>query len=96
MLCLTVFCAGADLKKMTEAATPEQAEDVARMGIEAFRPAGGAFPVPTFAFINGVALGGGLELALHADYRAAADSVRAMGFPGSANGTSEPPFQAAI
>jgi 3-hydroxyacyl-CoA dehydrogenase/enoyl-CoA hydratase/carnithine racemase len=38
-------------------------------------------PVPIFAFINGSALGGGLELALHADYRTAADSVRAMGFP---------------
>lgn len=75
-----VFCAGADLKTMTEAATPEQAEDVARRGLEALGRLA-ALPVPTFAFVNGIALGGGLELALHADYRTAADSVRAMGFP---------------
>ncbi|WP_043434048.1 3-hydroxyacyl-CoA dehydrogenase NAD-binding domain-containing protein [Arthrobacter sp. I3] len=75
-----VFCAGADLKKMTETATPEQAEDVARQGLDTFALLE-ALPVPTFAFLNGAALGGGLELALHAGYRTAADSVRALGFP---------------
>jgi 3-hydroxyacyl-CoA dehydrogenase/enoyl-CoA hydratase/carnithine racemase len=75
-----VFCAGADLKKMTEAATPDQAEDIARRGLEAFGLLE-ALPVPTFTFINGAALGGGLELALHTGYRTAADSVRALGFP---------------
>lgn len=75
-----VFCAGADLKMMTAVATPEQAGDVARRGLEALGRLAG-LPVPTFAFINGTALGGGLELALHADYRTAADSVRAIGFP---------------
>ncbi|GAA4046254.1 3-hydroxyacyl-CoA dehydrogenase NAD-binding domain-containing protein [Arthrobacter methylotrophus] len=75
-----VFCAGADLKKMTEAVTPEQAADVARRGLEAFGLLE-ALPLPTFAFINGVALGGGLELALHARYRTVSDSVRALGFP---------------
>jgi 3-hydroxyacyl-CoA dehydrogenase/enoyl-CoA hydratase/carnithine racemase len=75
-----VFCAGADLLMMTETATPEQAGDVARRGLEALGLLA-ALPVPTFAFINGAALGGGLELALHANYRTAADSVRAMGFP---------------
>jgi 3-hydroxyacyl-CoA dehydrogenase/enoyl-CoA hydratase/carnithine racemase len=75
-----VFCAGADLKTMTEAAMPEQAEGVARQGLEALGRLA-ALPVPTFAFVNGTALGGGLELALHADYRTAADSVRAIGFP---------------
>ena len=75
-----VFCAGADLKMMTEAATPEQARDVARRGLDALGRLAG-LPVPTFAFINGTALGGGLELALHATYRTAADSAQAMGFP---------------
>ncbi|MGX9899160.1 3-hydroxyacyl-CoA dehydrogenase NAD-binding domain-containing protein [Arthrobacter sp. SA17] len=75
-----VFCAGADLKMMTEAHTAEHAEDVARRGLEALGRLAG-LPVPTFGFVNGTALGGGLELALHADYRTAADSVRAIGFP---------------
>ena len=75
-----VFCAGADLKMMMEAGTPEQAEDVARRGLEALGRLAG-LPVPTFAFVNGTALGGGLELALHADYRTAAESVGAVGFP---------------
>jgi 3-hydroxyacyl-CoA dehydrogenase/enoyl-CoA hydratase/carnithine racemase len=76
----SVFCAGADLKMMTEASTPEQAEDVARRGLEVLDRLAG-LPVPSFAFVNGIALGGGLELALHADYRTAAESVRAIGFP---------------
>ncbi|WP_454810565.1 3-hydroxyacyl-CoA dehydrogenase NAD-binding domain-containing protein [Paenarthrobacter nitroguajacolicus] len=76
----SVFCAGADLRTMMTAATVEQAEHVARRGLEVLGRLA-AVPVPTFAFINGIALGGGLELALHADYRTAADSVRAVGFP---------------
>ncbi|UVJ41334.1 3-hydroxyacyl-CoA dehydrogenase NAD-binding domain-containing protein [Arthrobacter sp. CJ23] len=76
----SVFCAGADLNMMTETATPEQAEDVARRGLEVLGRLA-SLPVPTFAFVNGTALGGGLELALHTDYRTAADSVRALGFP---------------
>jgi 3-hydroxyacyl-CoA dehydrogenase/enoyl-CoA hydratase/carnithine racemase len=76
----SVFCAGADLKNMVEAATRDQAEEVARQGLETFGRLA-AVPVPTFAFVNGIALGGGLELALHADYRTAADSARALGFP---------------
>lgn len=76
----SVFSVGADLRKFAEADTPEQAEDIARQGQDAFGLLS-ALPVPTFAFINGSALGGGLELALHAAYRTAADSVVAMGFP---------------
>jgi 3-hydroxyacyl-CoA dehydrogenase/enoyl-CoA hydratase/carnithine racemase len=75
-----IFCAGADLTTMTAAATTAEAEEVARHGLEALGELAG-LPVPSFAFINGTALGGGLELALHADYRTAADSVRALGFP---------------
>lgn len=37
--------------------------------------------MPTFAFVNGVALGGGLEVALHSHYRTASESAGALGLP---------------
>ena len=37
--------------------------------------------MPSFAFINGAALGGGLELALHCTYRTISSGVGAVAFP---------------
>ncbi|MET3936966.1 3-hydroxyacyl-CoA dehydrogenase NAD-binding domain-containing protein [Arthrobacter sp. OAP107] len=75
-----VFCAGADLGNMTEARTLDEAQEVARQGLRCF--AGLAtLPVPTFAFLNGLALGGGLELALHTDYRTVSATAKGLGFP---------------
>ncbi|HET8874124.1 MAG TPA: 3-hydroxyacyl-CoA dehydrogenase NAD-binding domain-containing protein, partial [Gaiellaceae bacterium] len=40
-----------------------------------------ALPYPTVAAINGACLGGGLEIALHCDYRTISNAVRHFGFP---------------
>ena len=37
--------------------------------------------VPSFAFVNGLALGGGLEIALNADYRTVDASAPAIALP---------------
>lgn len=64
-----VFCAGADLR---ERAGMTPAEALAFVGALrcAFRGVA-ALPLPTFAAVEGAALGGGLELALAADVRVA-------------------------
>ncbi len=38
-------------------------------------------PVPTLAAINGVCMGGGLEIALHCDHRTLSRNARALAFP---------------
>jgi 3-hydroxyacyl-CoA dehydrogenase/enoyl-CoA hydratase/carnithine racemase len=75
-----IFAVGADLKVMQSGGTPAQARAYFALGHDTFRKLRDA-KVPTFAFVNGAVMGGGLELALHAHYRTLSSGVPAVAFP---------------
>ena len=75
-----VFCVGADIDEFTKARSADDAREGIRAGHGLFGRIS-ALPFPTVAAINGAALGGGLELALHCTARALASNVRHIGFP---------------
>jgi 3-hydroxyacyl-CoA dehydrogenase/enoyl-CoA hydratase/carnithine racemase len=74
-----VFCAGADINEFHDV-SPESARKGSRAGHELFARIA-ALPYRTLAAINGACLGGGLEIALHCDYRTVSSGVRHFGFP---------------
>jgi 3-hydroxyacyl-CoA dehydrogenase/enoyl-CoA hydratase/carnithine racemase len=75
-----IFAAGADLGVAAVIRARDEALAVGRLGHEVFRRFG-ELSVPSFAFVNGAALGGGLELALHCSFRTISSGVTAVAFP---------------
>ncbi len=75
-----VFAVGADLSEIGSVTDREQALALARLGHDTFRRLG-ELAVPTFAFVNGAALGGGVEIALHCTYRTLSSGVTALALP---------------
>jgi 3-hydroxyacyl-CoA dehydrogenase/enoyl-CoA hydratase/carnithine racemase len=74
-----VFCAGADINEFA-GIDPETARLGSRTGHELFARIA-ALPYPTLAAINGAALGGGVEIAFHCDYRTISTAVRHFAAP---------------
>jgi len=67
----TSFCAGIDLKEVDETTGSHNPTSLESVFGRLER-----FPVPTIAAIQGAALAGGLELALHCDLRIAAENAK--------------------
>ncbi|GAA4365680.1 3-hydroxyacyl-CoA dehydrogenase NAD-binding domain-containing protein [Nocardioides caricicola] len=73
-----ILAAGADLTSISGGG-PDAVRVVAELGHAVFRKLGEG--KPSFGFVNGLALGGGLEVALHCSYRTVMDSAPALGLP---------------
>ena len=69
-----IFAAGADLSALSFITNREQSLAIGKLGHDVFRRLGES-SIPTFAFINGLALGGGLEVGLHCNYRTLASTA---------------------
>ena len=69
-----IFAAGADLSGLAHISTRQQALTIGKLGHDVFRRLG-ELDIPSFAFINGLALGGGLEVGLHCTYRTVATTA---------------------
>ncbi|MSO26823.1 MAG: 3-hydroxyacyl-CoA dehydrogenase [Candidatus Nanopelagicales bacterium] len=75
-----IFAVGADLSGVDLIDTLASARAITELGHRVFRRLG-ELPVPSFAYINGAAMGGGLEVALHCTYRTISTGAAGLALP---------------
>ncbi len=75
-----ILAAGADLSDITRVGSRDNARLIAQLGHHVLGKLG-TLGVPSFAFVNGLALGGGVEIALNSDYRTVDASAAAIALP---------------
>jgi 3-hydroxyacyl-CoA dehydrogenase/enoyl-CoA hydratase/carnithine racemase len=75
-----MLVAGADLSAFSKIVNRDDALAIARIGHAVYDKLHTS-QVPTFAFINGLALGGGLELTLHCHYRTVSAAAPGIALP---------------
>jgi len=75
-----IFAAGADLSKVGEIPDRETGKAMAQLGHWALGKLS-ELGVPSFVFTNGLALGGGVEIGLNADYRTIDGSTAGFALP---------------
>lgn len=75
-----ILAAGADLSDISRVGSKANAKLIAQLGHKVFGKLD-ELGVPTFAFVNGLALGGGLEIALNSTYRTVDASAAAIALP---------------
>jgi 3-hydroxyacyl-CoA dehydrogenase/enoyl-CoA hydratase/carnithine racemase len=75
-----VFAVGADLKGVELLTRHEDAVAIGKGGHDVFKRLS-KLAVPTFAYYNGAAMGGGVEIGLHCAYRTVSAAVPAFSLP---------------
>jgi len=75
-----ILAAGADLSDVSRLPSKDAAKLVAQLGHKVLGSLS-ELGVPSFAFVNGLALGGGLEIALNSTYRTVDASAAAIALP---------------
>ncbi|HEX4256704.1 MAG TPA: 3-hydroxyacyl-CoA dehydrogenase NAD-binding domain-containing protein [Streptosporangiaceae bacterium] len=75
-----IFAVGADLKGVAVIHDHAHAKIIGQLGHAVFRRLG-ELDIPSFAFVNGAAMGGGVEIALHCTYRTISAGVPAVALP---------------